>query len=117
MKKLIKSLLSPEILFLIKKFFFRSTDELYVIQKYFRRNNISKGLMIDVGVHYGSSCIPFLKDGWKVYGFEPDLRNLAEATKRIPREADIKIFDYALSDEPGEMEFFSSNVSSGYIKS
>lgn len=31
----------------------------------------SDGLMIDVGAHLGTSCEPFLRQGWTVHAFEP----------------------------------------------
>lgn len=113
MKEFFKRIIGPNLLFLIKKYLFNTIDEIFVIKKYFEGNKISNGVMIDVGVHYGSSCIPFLEDGWTVVGFEPDNNNRAEAYKRIPVDSNIEIFDFALSNEPGVMEFYTSSLSTG----
>ena len=90
----------------------KSTDELYVISKYFRNNN-EKGTMIDVGVHYGESSELFLDCGWKVYGFEPDDNNRAKISDIVINDKNHKLFDCALSNEEGEMSFYSSPESSG----
>ena len=37
--------------------------------------NEDRGLMFDVGAHYGDSLAPFARSGWTVYAFEPDSEN------------------------------------------
>lgn len=34
-----------------------------------------KGVMIDVGAHFGGALAPFALCGWKIYAFEPDAGN------------------------------------------
>ena len=71
------------------------------------------GLMIDVGVHYGESCIPFLNDGWEVIGFEPDKNNRTVIDQNIIDRENFTLFDFALSNEKSEMNFYTSEVSTG----
>jgi FkbM family methyltransferase len=70
--------------------------------------------MIDVGAHHGTAARPFLEDGWRVYGFEPDVRNhslLAELACEHPL---FHMDPRAVSDVAGEcMPFFTSEESTG----
>lgn len=69
------------------------------------------GTMIDVGAHHGSSMDPFLKRGWKVYGFEPDPTNREILRSRHP---DVPIDPRAVSETDGDtVSLFTSDVSSG----
>jgi FkbM family methyltransferase len=90
----------------------KSTDELYIISKYFRNNN-EIGTMIDVGVHYGESSELFLTSNWKVFGFEPDDNNRSKIPDYVINHKNITLFDCALSEQEGEMSFYSSPESSG----
>ncbi|MBI2259900.1 MAG: FkbM family methyltransferase [Flavobacteriia bacterium] len=113
MKKKIKKLIGKKFLNFLKKLLYKRIDELDVIHNYLKRINSNHGVMVDVGVHYGESCIPFLKDGWKVYGFEPDKENQKILKKEITDTSNFVLFDYALSNEPGEMNFYASEESTG----
>ena len=107
-----KKLIGPNLAFKLKKVAMNRVDELFVITDYFQKNKI-KGAMIDVGVHYGESSIPFLEAGWKVYGFEPDINNLAVIKKNIPANPNFKLFEFAVAEKPGELNFYTSEESTG----
>lgn len=69
-----------------------------------------KGLMIDVGVHFGESCVPYSELGWSIIGFEPDPYN----QKKIPVIQGLKLYQEAVSNKDGEvLTFYASNESSG----
>ncbi len=99
-----------------KDFYFKrnknKVDELYLISKYFRKNN-KNGVMIDVGVHNGQSSELFLDMGWKVYGFEPDEINKNKIPSHVINNSKMTLFECALSNENGEMSFYRSNESTG----
>ena len=72
------------------------------------------GIMIDVGVHFGSTTTPFLERGWRVIGFEPDkkkhnaLRELASKNNRFT------LYTCAVGDKPHEgVQFYTSQESTG----
>jgi FkbM family methyltransferase len=68
------------------------------------------GLMLDVGVHYGESCLPYSELGWKIVGFEPDFQN----RKKIPVIPNLKLYEEAVSNKDGEIvTFYASDESSG----
>ncbi len=69
-----------------------------------------KGLMIDVGVHFGESCLPYSELGWSIIGFEPDPHN----RKKIPTIQGLKLYEEAVSNKDGEvLTFYASDVSTG----
>jgi FkbM family methyltransferase len=71
-------------------------------------------VMIDVGAHHGSSLSVFARNGWKVYGIEPDSKNRSQLIERFGDFDNICIFDFAVSDRNLEnIDFYSSNVSTG----
>lgn len=107
-----KKMMGPTMMFKLKKKATGQVDELGIIVEYFRQNNI-KGAMMDVGVHYGESSIPFLNNGWNVYGFEPDTKNLEILKKNIPDNPKFKLFDFAVAEKPGELNFYTSEESTG----
>jgi FkbM family methyltransferase len=88
-------------------------EEVGVLHAYLARIAGSK-TMIDVGAHHGTAARPFLEDGWRVYGFEPDVRNhslLAELAREYPL---FHMDPRAVSDVAGEgMPFFTSEESTG----
>ena len=125
-KKTIKKLLNKRVLFRmlrIKNSFLFSknkkrgkVDELFVIYDFFVKNHTS-GIMFDVGVHFGESSIPFLRSGWEVYGFEPDKNNFEiverNISENISEKSKFHLFDFALADKPGKLNFYKSEESSG----
>lgn len=69
--------------------------------------------MLDVGAHYGSSLAPFVQAGWSVHAFEPDPDNRAELQAAFGDHPDVTIVPVAVSDESGEMQLFTSDISTG----
>ena len=66
-------------------------------------------IIVEIGAHYGEDSVRFVetfKDA-KVYCFEPDPRNIAIFKKHVNDER-IKLFEYALSNEEGEAQFYQS---------
>ncbi len=87
-------------------------DELYLIANYFRQKRIV-GTMLDVGVHYGESSELFLNNNWKVVGFEPDDNNKKIIPTEILTNKNYTLIDCAISDNVGEMNFYTSQESTG----
>jgi FkbM family methyltransferase len=72
-----------------------------------------KGVMIDVGAHYGESFAPYADRGWKIFAFEPDAENRARLKQSVKLDK-VALFDCALSDHEEEsVPFFASQESSG----
>jgi len=61
-----------------------------------------KGLMIDVGAHYGGSLSQFAREGWQVFAFEPDTKNREKLVKSFGDSKNVIIDDRALSDQARE---------------
>jgi FkbM family methyltransferase len=72
-----------------------------------------RGVMLDVGAHYGSSLAPFASDGWSIHAFEPDPANRAELEAAFGRRPNVTIVPKGVSDEPGKRPLFTSGESSG----
>lgn len=72
-----------------------------------------RGVMLDVGAHYGSSLAPFARDGWSIHAFEPDPANRAELRAAFGRRPNVTIVPKGVSDEPGRKTLFTSGESSG----
>ncbi len=83
-----------------------------LIWRYFNKSR-RKGLMFDVGAHGGSSCLPYLKAGWKVHAFEPEPGKVRRL-KRLGKQYPLKLHPYAVSDTAGKnMPFYTSEESTG----
>ncbi len=110
-KQLVLSSLGYENAYELRKYFLKPQfSELSLIYEFFRNREIDNGLMLDVGVHYGESLIPFIDLGWKVIGFEPDPNNF----RKIKKHDQLVLESYALSNETADnVEFFVSKESSG----
>ncbi len=61
-----------------------------------------KGLMIDVGAHYGSILSPFALSGWQVIAFEPDSKNREKLVESFGDSQNVIIDARAVSDQPRE---------------
>jgi len=84
-------------------------SEAEIIIDYFYAHK-RKGFMLDVGVHFGESCIPYSELGWQIIGFEPDPKN----RKQIPQIPNLKLLYDAVSNKDGEIvNFYASDESSG----
>ncbi|MEJ7783663.1 MAG: FkbM family methyltransferase [Solirubrobacteraceae bacterium] len=69
--------------------------------------------MLDVGAHYGSSLAPFADDGWSVHAFEPDPDNRARLEYAVGNDPNVTIVPMAVSNASGEMQLFTSDLSTG----
>ena len=74
-KNKIQKLIPVRIKLILFKLFFNNLyfDEVKLIFFYFKKN--TKGLMIDVGAHRGSTSEFFVLKKWNVHCFEPDKNN------------------------------------------
>jgi len=62
----------------------------------------TKGLMIDVGAHWGSALAPFAHSGWEVFCFEPDSENRKRLEYLFGGMPNVVIDARAVSDHPQE---------------
>lgn len=92
--------------------FLKNPDELIVISRYFKKRKY-RGVILDVGVQYGQSSELFLNLNWQVYGFEPDERNRNAIPRYILSNPKYTLFDIAISDQKGELMFYTSTESTG----
>lgn len=72
-----------------------------------------RGLMLDVGAHFGASLAPFAEDGWSIHAFEPDPANRSELESAYGMRPNVTIVPTAVSDEAGEMPLYTSATSTG----
>lgn len=73
-----------------------------------------KGVMVDVGAHFGSSLKAFAESGWRVYAFEPDPSNRAKLLDLVGSLPNVTVDVRAISDRTTEnVPFFVSKVSTG----
>lgn len=73
-----------------------------------------RGVMVDVGAHFGESLQPYLEQGWRVFAFEPDAANRTELQRRIPAHARLALSEVALSNyRADDVPFFASEESTG----
>jgi FkbM family methyltransferase len=85
-------------------------DEISLIEHYFIKKKRNSGLMVDVGVNFGQSFLPFAKKGWKVIGFEAN----PTIAKQIPHHKNFKLYENAVSDSDGqEVTLYASEESEG----
>lgn len=73
-----------------------------------------KGLMIDVGAHYGGALAPFALGGWQVLAFEPDSKNREKLVESFGDSQNVIIDARAVSDQAREKAvLYRSEESSG----
>lgn len=89
-----------------------SFDEAAFVYRLFG-DGAKESVMIDVGAHRGSALGRFLKQGWKVFAFEPDSKNRAELQTRQGAHGGLVIDERAVSDKVGAADFFASTESTG----
>ena len=71
-------------------------------------------VMIDVGAHQGTSCSPFIDNGWKVFAFEPNPSTREKLIAKYNKCDNINIDSRAVSDKQAEgIDFYTSDVSTG----
>lgn len=87
-------------------------SESEMILRWFRTSP-RKGIMVDVGAHFGESFAPYVDLGWKVLAFEPDRDNRAKLLQNTPLGS-VSIYDCAVADrEEDGVPFFASPESDG----
>lgn len=114
MKQLLKTFFNRlpfNLRYFIKKQLFQRIDEIEIVHEILRGK---KGVMIDVGAHFGSSLELFMNDGWEIHAFEPDVMNRQKLLEKIEGKYNIKLSNDAVTNQSGlELSFYSSEVSSG----
>ncbi len=72
------------------------------------------GLMFDVGACYGDSAKGFLKNGWYVYAYEPDLTKIEAIKENLRDFKNYQLSQKALSDKKDKnIPFYASKQSVG----
>ena len=73
-----------------------------------------KGLMVDVGAHFGTTLAPFARNGWEIWAFEPDSSNRAKLLEGYAASDNVTVDVRALADqEQTGVTFYRSEQSSG----
>jgi FkbM family methyltransferase len=76
-------------------------------------SNRRRGVMVDVGAHFGESLSPYLERGWKIHAFEPDPTNRKRLKQNVEGK-NIQLYECAVSDrEDDGVAFFASPESDG----
>lgn len=73
-----------------------------------------KGLMVDVGAHFGGALSSFVRCGWHVFAFEPDSENRNKLEKSFGGMHNVVIDGRAVSDRAQEKAtLYKSKESTG----
>lgn len=77
----------------------------------------ANGVMVDVGAHHGSACIPFLDKGWEVHAFEPCAETRQVLSKKVAAHTNganclINAVGVSSKSEKG-LSFYTSPESTG----
>lgn len=99
LNRLVRSLLGPALL-----------DESRIVHAAI---GTKRGVMLDVGAHFGSSLEPFADDGWAIHAFEPDPMNRAQLEGAFGDRPNVTINACAVAAQAGEMPLFTSDQSTG----
>ncbi len=70
--------------------------------------NSSSKLVFDIGANEGFLTDIFEKAGYKVIAVEPAKRNISILKSRFGNNSNIRIVEAAISDKPGEINFFET---------
>lgn len=88
-------------------------DESAVLEQLFR-GDTERGVMLDVGAHFGGTSKPFIEMGWKVVAFEPDKKKHRVLRELVQAHRNFKLQTCAVGDKPQEdVQFFTSEESTG----
>lgn len=110
-----------------KKFNFYITDrsdlsiieEMFVMEEY-KIENIKPSVIFDIGSNVGLSAIYFsLKyPDSRIYAFEPNKKTFLKMKRNVSSFNNIEIFNWAIADHDGQVEFFENerSMSSSIIK-
>ena len=108
---IIKKLIPSKIKKIIKKIIFGNVEEVDLI---FNLIKEKKGIMLDVGAHYGSSLEPFINYDWDVHAFEPSDKNRYYLNKEYSNKKKLHIYPVGVSDKTmSAVNFYEAEVSSG----
>lgn len=89
------------------------TNENEIIYEIFL-NSTQKGVMCDVGAHYGYCLLPFAKAGWQIFAFEPDPQNHSQLLQNTSVYPNVYLDGRAVSEKlEVSVPFFTSKESSG----
>ncbi len=110
-----------------KKFNFYITDrsdlsiieEMFIMEEY-KIDDIDPSVIFDIGSNVGLSSIYFsLKyPNSQIYSFEPNKKTFLKMEKNVRNFNNIKVFNWAIADHDGQVEFFENerSMSSSIIK-
>jgi len=88
-------------------------DEINIVFNYINKY-IKKGIMIDVGAHFGDSAKIFLENNWQVFCYEPDPNNRKKLLENLKSYPNKTVFDKAISNKADELvAFYDSAESTG----
>lgn len=91
----------------------QNIDESALIEEFFRADT-QRGVMLDVGAHFGGTSKPFIDMGWKVVAFEPDKKKHRVLRELAQSHRNFKLQTCAVGSEPQEdVQFFTSEESTG----
>jgi FkbM family methyltransferase len=114
MKQLLKEVFNQlpfSLRYAIKKNVLSKVDEVEIVHEILKDK---KGLMLDVGAHFGTSLDLYMKDGWEIHAFEPDPKNRKKLLEKIKGKPNVKLSTDAVTNQSGlELSFYSSEVSTG----
>lgn len=68
----------------------------------------SSKLVFDIGANEGFLTDIFVKAGYKVIAVEPAKRNISILKRRFANNSNTRIVEAAISDKPGEINFFET---------
>jgi FkbM family methyltransferase len=108
---LIISKLPFSIRFYIEKNIYQRIDEIDIVYEILKNE---RGVMIDVGAHFGLSLEPFMNSNWTIHAFEPDPNNRKKLIDRIEGKKNVFLSTQAVTNTSGlELAFYTSDISSG----
>lgn len=94
-------------------------EEMFVMKEY-EIEDINPSIIFDIGSNVGLSAIYFsLKySDSKIYAFEPNKKTFLKMKRNVSSFDNIKIFNWAVADHDGQVEFFENerSMSSSIIK-
>jgi FkbM family methyltransferase len=89
----------------------RPMEEVHIIHALLRDE--PNGVMVDVGAHHGHTLLPFARDGWRVFAFEPDPVNRSCLERSVEGFNNVTVIPDAVSDVRGRATIYASDQSTG----
>ncbi len=94
-------------------------EEIFIFQVYKFSTSITSPCIIDCGSNIGLSVLYFKKilPTAKILAFEPGIQTFKILEENVKQNelTNISLFNFALSDAEGEIEFYKNSVSSGSL--